>query len=142
MAANKNNYITNMIKQFGENWIVALKPDDIQRSGKRIVKEMVKGQYDYETVGKYFLDGKFLDNLIISVKNELDSNILYFEAVTFYARYNPNIANIGAQISHLQALCHIYNMIYGRLSDVKQTGNIGYLHDISAFLYSYRLHLN
>ena len=32
----RTNFIQNMMKQYGENWIVALKPDDIQRFGKRI----------------------------------------------------------------------------------------------------------
>lgn len=140
--ANKNNYITNMIRQFGENWIVALKPEDIQRSGKRIFKEIVKGQYDYEQTGKYFLDGKFLDNLIIAASNELEINTLYYNAITFYMQYNPQIPNISVQQTHLQILCYIYNMIYTRLCTVKETGNIGCMHDISAFLYSYRNHLN
>ena len=51
-APNKNNYITGLMKSYGENWIVALRPEDIQRSGKRIVKEMVRGQFNYEDVGK------------------------------------------------------------------------------------------
>ena len=140
--AGKNNYITNMIKQFGENWIVALKPEDIQRSGKRIFKEMVKGQYDYEQVGQYFLDGKFLDNLIIAASNELEINTLYFNAVSFYGQNYPQVPNIAVHQNHLNTLCYIYNMIYMRLNTVKETGNIGCLHDISAFLYSYRNHLN
>lgn len=142
MAGNKNNYITNMMRQFGDNWIVALKPEDIQRSGKRISKEMVKGQFDYEQVGKYFLDGKFLENLIISINNELEINTLYYNAISFYKSYYPNIPNIGAIENHLQSLCYIYSVIGSKLSCVKQSGNIGYLHDISALLYSYRNHLN
>ena len=40
MAGNKQyNYISNMKSQYGENWIVALKPDDIQRNAKRIFKK-------------------------------------------------------------------------------------------------------
>ena len=81
MANNKNNYITNMINKYGENWIVATNPEDIQKAGKRIVKEMAKGQFNYEEVGKYFLDGKFLDNIIIFTKNELDSNTLYLNGL-------------------------------------------------------------
>lgn len=140
--ASKQNYITNMMKQFGENWIVALKPEDIQRSGKRIFKEMVRGNYDYETIGQYFLDGKFLDNLIIAATNELEINTLYYNAVTYYEQAFPMYPNIRATISHLQTLCYVYNSILGRLTIVKQTGDIGALVDISALLYSYRSHLN
>lgn len=138
----KTNYIQNMIRQYGENWIVALRPEDIQRSGKRIFKEMVKNQIDYQSEGNYFLDGKFLDNLIISATNELEINTLYFNAVSFYQQYNPNVPNISVQVTHLQVLCYIYSVIYNKLSTVKSTGNIGYLADTSALLYNYRNHLN
>ena len=136
------NYIQNMIKQFGENWIVALKPEDIQRSGKRIFKEMVKNQIDYQKEGNYFLDAKFLDNLIISARNELEINTLYYNAVAFYMQYHPMEPNISVQLTHLQSLCYIYKTILDKLSMVKHTSNIGWLADTSALLYSYRNHLN
>lgn len=135
------NYIRTMINQFGENWIVALKPEDIQRSGKRIFKEMIKGQINYEQEGNYFLDGKFLENLIISCNNELEINTLYYNAVSFYQISFPNIPNIAPQLTHLQIMCHIYSTILYKLNGVKETGNIGCLADTSALLYSYRNHL-
>ena len=140
--ANKNNFITNMKKQFGDNWIVSLSPEDIQRSGKRIFKEMVKGQFDYEQLGIYFLDGKFLDNLIVAASNELEINTLYYNALSFYMQSFPHTPNISPAIVHVQKLAYIYNVIYQNLSAVKQTGNIGYLHNVCALLYSYRSHLN
>lgn len=136
------NYIQNMEKQFGENWIVSLRPEDIQRSGKRIFKEMVRGNIDYQQHGKYFLDSKFLDNLIISARNELEVNTLLYNAVAFYKMYNMDVPNISVQLAHLQALCYIYNMILCRLTSVRNTANIGWLADLSGLLYNYRNHLN
>lgn len=138
----KNNYITSMIKQYGVNWIVALRPEDIQRSGKRIVKEMVQGRFNYEEIGQYFLDPKFLDNLINSIAYELEVNSLYCNAVSFYANFYPATPNLSTHIEHLGVLCNIYSLVLNRFNMVKETGNIGYLHDISACLYSYRGHLN
>lgn len=137
----RQNYFQNMINQYGENWIVALRPDDIQRAGKRIVREMVRGNIDYEKFGKYYLDPKFLDNLIISCQNELEVNTLYYNALAFYRQYYPNTPNIVVQLNHLQSLGYIYNVIYNKLTNLKQTGNIGILADTSALLYNYRNHL-
>ena len=137
----RQNYFQNMINQYGENWIVALRPDDIQRAGKRIVREMVRGNIDYEKFGKYYLDTKFLDNLIISCQNELEVNTLYYNALAFYRQYYPNTPNIVVQLNHLQSLGYIYNVIYNKLTNLKQTGNIGILADTSALLYNYRNHL-
>ena len=142
MANNKNNFITNMIRQYGDNWIVAMNPENIQKSAKRIFKEMVRGQYDYEKLGEYFLDGKFLDNLIVAASNELEINTLYYNALSFYMQSFPQTPNISPAIVHVQKLAYIYNVILQALSTVKQTGNIGYLHNICALLYSYRAHLN
>lgn len=135
-------YFQSNIERFGENWITALKAEQIQNAGKRIVSEMVNGQIEYEKYGRYFLDGKFLDNLIIKCKNELEINTLYYQAVSYYMNSFPNIPNIAVHVNHLQALCYIYNVILTKLTMVKEYGDIGYLADTSAMLYNYRNHLN
>lgn len=143
MANNNNgNYIKQMINRFGENWIVGLRPEDIQRNTKRIIREMVTGKIDYQEVGSYFLDPKFLDNLIIAVNNELEINTLYYNAVSFYRQYYPDIPNIGIHENHLNALCYVYYVISSKFTCLKQSGNIGYLADTSAILFNYRNHLN
>lgn len=139
--AKGNNYFTQMIARYGENFIVGLTPEQIQTAAKRIVKELVKADYDLESVGQYFLDLKFLDNLIISISNELDTNKLYFDAVSFYKMYYPDYPAIGIQQNHLGILCNIYNTILQKLQTVRSTGNIGWLADTSALLYNYRNHL-
>lgn len=138
----RKNYFEMNQEKFGENWIVALKPDQIQNAGKRIVSEMVNGQIDYQKYGMYFLDGKFLDNLIIKCSNELEINTLYYRAVSYYNQSFPNIPNVTIHVNHLQCLCYIYNTILNKLNMVKQYHDIGYLADTSAMLYSYRNHLN
>ena len=143
MAGNKQyNYISNMKSQYGENWIVALKPDDIQRNAKRIFRDMIKGSINYEEDGVYFLDGKFLENLIIAASNELEINTLYLNVVSFYFNYYPNIPNISTQINHLQSVCYCYNILLDKLNNVKYTQNIGILYDTAALLGRYRNHMN
>ena len=75
--AKNNSYIQMMMNQNGDEWILALRPEDIQRSTRRIVKDMVRGTIDYQTQGKFFLDPKFMENLIIGVSNELEINSFY-----------------------------------------------------------------
>ncbi len=139
----KFNYIQNLIKQNGENWIVSFSPMDIQnRIAPRVIKDMVRGFIDYEKYGQYFLDSKFLSNLIIACTNELEINNLYATSLEFYQQYHPNVPNIGIHVNHLKSLCYIYNLLVSRLSMVQQTSNIGYLADVAALLRSYKNHLN
>ena len=140
MAA-KNNYFKQNIDKLGLEFISLVTPDQIQSQAKRIVKELVKGDIELEKYGQYFLDMKFLDNLIIGISNELDEQSLYSEAVSFYRLYHPNTPNISIRENHLQVLCYIYGVILSKLNVVKNTQNIGYLSDTSALLYNYRNHL-
>lgn len=140
--AKNNSYLDNMTKNYGDNWIVTVTPDNIQRSAKRVFKDMVRGSIDYQKLGKYFLDGKFIDNLIIACSNELEINTVYYNAMCFYIQYNPNIPNLNVHANHLGALCYIYQVILNKLNSVKSTGNIGFLADTSSLLYTYKNHLN
>ena len=112
----KNGYIDNMVKQYGEDWVSLMKPEDIQRSTKRLVRDMVKGNVDYEKHGKYFFDPKFLENVLISVTNELEISSLHYNALVFYKSYYPQIPQIGLYISNDYALMTVYNTIYNKLT--------------------------
>ena len=136
------SYIQMMINNNGDDWIIALRPEDIQRSSKRIVKDMVRGIIDYESTCKYFLDLKFMENLIIGVSNELEINTLNMNACKFYYQYFPQVPNLGTHIYHLERVVFIYSTILERLNMVKATGNIGYMPDINAILFNDRNHLN
>ena len=139
--AKPNNYFTNMINQRGEDWIVTVRPDEIQNSARRIVKDMAKGTIDYEKVGRIFLDPKFIENLLIGVSNELESNTFNYEGCSLLFQQNPNRPNLSQHLGHLTRLLYVYNTVYQRLGAVKQTGNIGYLADLSGLLYNDRNHI-
>ena len=140
MAA-KTNYFKQNIDRLGEDFIALTPPEQIQGQAKRIVKELVKGDIELEKFGQYFLDLKFLDNLIIGIKNELDEQSLYSVAVSEYRINHPDIPNIGYRENHLQVLCYIYSVVLAKLQAIKCDRNIGYLSDTSALLYNYRSHL-
>lgn len=142
MAKQGRSYIDNMVRNFGDNWIVSVNPENIQRSVKRIVKDMVKNTIDYEKHGKYFLDSKFIDNILIACNNELEEASLHYNALVFYYQYYPQIPNIGPLINHDQIMMFIYTTIINKLEIVRMTENIGELYDLSAILFQYRNHLN
>jgi len=141
MASAKSNYIDNMIKQYGENWIVALSPEDIQRSSKRIVKEMVRGFIDYEKYGQYFLDGKFIGNLIVAINNEYELNSLHYNALCLYRNTYPMVPNLSIHINHDYVMCIIYGTILQKLQMVENTQNVGWMMDTAALLGQYKAHL-
>lgn len=138
---NNKNYITQMISQYGETWVSLVKPEDIQKSAKRIAKEMVLAKIDYEKYGEYFLDAKFIDNLIIALQRERDANWLYADSIAMYKIYFPNRPNIDNFYKEACALTYVYNMILYKLDCVKGTGNIAFLVDTHAYLFNYKNYL-
>ena len=137
----QNNYFTNLEKKFmgDPNIVLKLKPEQIQKSAKeRIFREMVRGQIDYSKFGRYYLDPKFIGNLLIAATDELNNNSTLSMALEFYDRYNPNDPKIINLLNKHRALTQIFIVIVGKLNDVSLSGNIGYLTDISCILANYR----
>ena len=142
----KLNYFQDMEQRYQGNenaWINVITPQDIQKSAvKRIFREMVNGGYDYEKYGQYFLDARFLENLIVAANNKLEYYTLLNNAVSMYRGVYPMYPNIGAHSTHIQNLCYIYSMVYYKLLEVKSSLNISPLIEISPVLYPYRLDIN
>ena len=141
----KNNYFQDMQNRYqdDDNWLNAITPQDIQKSAtKRIFREMVNGGYDYEKVGKYFLDFRFLENLIIASSYKVEYYTLLNNAIAMYRTQVPLYPNIGAHFTHICNLCNIYMVIYNKLVEVKNTMNIAPLIEITPILYQYRNDIN
>ena len=138
----KNSYIQMMVAQRGPEWITTIRPEEIQNSTKRIVKDMVKGNIEYEKYGSIFLDPKFLENLLIGVSTELESNTFNYSGCQMLYAAFPGTPNLAQHVNHLDRLVYIYTLIKNKLEMVKMSGNVGYLTDIPGMLYNDRNHLN
>jgi hypothetical protein len=143
----KINYFQDMEQRYqsngNESWLNLIKPADIQKSAvKRIFREMINGEYDYEKFGKYFLDYRFLENLIIAANNKVEYYTLLNNAISVYRVNYPTHPNIGFYSSHLQNLFYIYYTIYNKLVEVKGSSNISPLIEIAPILYPYRNDIN
>ena len=133
---NNNNYFSTSTSRYGtDDFIKLLRPEQIQRSAKeRIFREMVKGQIDYGKYGKYFLDIKFLENLIIAAENELRNNTVCFNALKFYDVNFPGDQDVVYNMRETNIKMIAYYTILQRLQLLKYTSDIGVLTDIQYVL--------
>lgn len=121
------------------NFIWYLKPEQIQKSAKeRIFKEMIRGQIDYAQNGQYFQDPKFLDNVIIAARDELNNNTIIRDALKYTDMCFPGDLNRITLLSRYESLVVVFNEIYNRLYRLKFSGNIGELADLQYIMGSYR----
>lgn len=134
------NYFDQNIRQYGEDFLLTMSPEKIQRDAKqRIFKEMIQGRIDYVAYNKYFTDSKFFENLFIASRDELQNNQLIACALELLDKTCPGNQLTIILKAKYQSLSYIYNVLYGALVNVKIAGyNIGYLSDLSAILYQYR----
>jgi hypothetical protein len=129
-----------MIRQYGENFIVMLTPEKIQRSAKqRIFREMVQGKINYTEYGNYFTDPKLFENLLIAAQDELNNNSILKYALTEFDFNHPGNNSVVLLKGKHTNLEYVYSVICNKLMMVKMDNyNIGYLSDLSTVLYSYR----
>lgn len=121
------------------NFIWYLKPEQIQKSAKeRIFKEMIRGQIDYAQNGQYFQDPKFLDNVIIAARDELNNNTIIRDALKYTDMCFPGDLNRITLLSRYESLVVVFNEIYNRLYRLKFSGNIGELADLQYIMGNYR----
>lgn len=132
MQFKENNYFTTMISRTGrKDFIALLNPEKIQKAGReRIFREMARGQIDYTKYGEYYLDSKFIDNLIIAADNELRNNDICAKALEFYDINFPGNQLVIFNKERYEALAFIHGAILQRLQYVKVSGNVGYLTDL------------
>ena len=92
MAKPRQNYFDQKIRQYGEDFLMSLTPNTIQNDAKRrIFKEMIQGHIDYSTYGKYFIDTKFFENLLVAAWNELQNNTIIRDALIEFDNKHPGI---------------------------------------------------
>ena len=136
--AKKMNYFKTNIQRFGEDFLDFKKAEEIQRDCKVIFNDMVFGNIDYEKYGMYFMEPRFLEQLII--KSEIDAkkhNLKYMALHEFSIRYNNTDA---AQLAAIEAnMFHIMNTINEQLLLVKYNNyNISYLTYLPSKLRDFR----
>ena len=139
-SRQRQNYFDQAIRQYGEDFILRITPDNIQKSAKRrIFREMVQGQIDYTEHGKYFQDPKFFENLLIAAWDELQSNTIILSAISEYDLNHPGNNQVIILRGRYNSLVYVYGVLYNALLTMKMVNyNVGHLSNLSAMLYQYR----
>lgn len=136
--AKKMNYFQTNIQRFGEDFLDFKKAEEIQRDCKFIFKDMVFGNIDYEKYGMYFMEPRFLEQLII--KSDIDMrkhNLKYRALYEFGIKYNDMDAS---QLAAIEAnMFNIMSTIHEQLLLVKYNNyNISYLTYLPSKLRDFR----
>lgn len=140
MREKNINYFSNGIQKYGENFIALKSAQDIQRDAKKkIFKDMVFGNINYDLYGKYYTDANFLDNIITVAQNERDIHWVEGEALEQYDATHP-----GGTIAKYKSVQHkntaaALHAIYCALTNIRSDNmNIMYLPSLTTNLLKYR----
>ena len=147
-AQKANNYFSINIQKYGENFIAQKSPQDIQRDAKKkIFKDMVFGNIDYDTYGQYFTDANFLDNLITVAMieravHEVTGKALYDYSLNYNG--NPEVPSDYIALATQKSVQHqhtsfVLGTLLGAFLTIKNTGmNISCLPSITTAVYPFK----
>lgn len=146
-AQKANNYFSINIQKFGENFLAQKSAQDIQRDAKKkIFKDMVFGNIDYDTYGKYYIDSNFLDNLITVAMIECKVHDTTWRALYEYTlnhsgdpQFTDQIAIANQKRIQHQNTANALNTLLGAFLTIKNTNmSISCLPGVSMALYPFR----
>ena len=137
--SNKRNYFETNIQRFGVDFLDYKKVEEIQRDSKFIFRDMVYGNINYEKYGIYFMDPRFLEQLIIVSSIESKKHDIKFRALAEFDNKYPGDQITSQLVCIENGMKVIMETLYNYLSMVKKDNyNIAYLTNIPAILISYK----
>lgn len=138
MAKKRMNYFENNIQKFGEDFLDFKKAEEIQRDCKIIFKDMVFGNIDYEKHGMYFMEPRFLEQLIIQSEIEAKNHDLKYRALHEFSLNHDDV--YATQLSSIESnMAWIMGTIYKQLLLVKYNNyDISFLTYLPSLLRDYR----
>ena len=139
-AQQRENYFQVNIKRYGENFIHTKSPKNLQFDAKkRLFKEMVYGNINYDEFGKYYTDPQFLDNLIAIATALFNEHVVIATALGEFAVNHGNNP-VAAQLQMIHSdTASVFEILISQFNAVKMTGyNIQYLMNIVTLCMQYR----
>ena len=143
MAKKRMNYFETNIQKFGEDFLDYKRVDEIQKDCKYLFRDMVFGNINYEKHGMYFLEPRFLEQLLIQSQIEARNHFIKRDALY---QYNLNCNDDqGDQQLTIAQLTYIENdmgiimdTIYNYLNHVKAYNDTSCLIFLPAVLKNFR----
>lgn len=140
MAKGRTNYFEMNIQKKGEDFLDSKSIDEIQRDAKkRIFQDMAFGNIDYEKYGRYFMEPRFLEQLIVTARDEMENHRVKYTALKEFDNAHPGDIRVVTICAVESRLVCAYETIYYYLKTVRDSGyNISCLTDLVAQIYQYR----
>ena len=127
----RENYFEMNLRDHDENFIYNRSTQDLQRDAKkRIFKDMIYGNIDYEVFGSYFTIPNFVDALMNVAKVERDKHNITAVALQKFHMETADAAAYILSVQHSNCAC-VLNCILFNLEKVKMNNyDIKFLLDL------------
>ena len=134
------NYFSQSIEKMGENFLAQKTTDMIRRDAKnRIFKDIVNGSIDYTKYGRYFMDSRFLNQLISTAEEELNIHRVQRMALEFYDFSFPGYPLVIELVKRERVIEYVLDMIYNYLKLVRDSNfDVGYLPQLTMKICKYK----
>jgi len=140
----QNSYFDQGVQTGGQDFIDHKTVQDLQRDAKkRIFKDLAYGNVSFEKYGCYFMDVRFMEQLIIAADEELRNHNIYCNALSLLDFTYPGEQYVIALKTKEARLVSAYAILQNSLRAVRDSGyNISALTCLASALGPYKYDLS
>ena len=138
-----NDYFSQAIQQFGENFLAYKTARDLEMDAVKIFRGLARGNINIDRYGCYFLDQQLLHACLQTAYSKSTLYNISYAGVNmlkdsiFASGQTPDI-NIITILDYHKKSAEAYNIILNGLNNVSNTGDINYLICMANSLADYR----
>jgi len=136
----ENNFFTQNIERYGENFLDFINARDIQNQSINIFRSIAKGRINIDKYGHYFTFSQFLEPCIESAKMKYMLYSISYQALCYYSNSVTN-AQVISILDYHQKCFEAYSIILQELTNIKVDKDISHLYIMASNLSRYKYNL-
>lgn len=124
MAKKRNNYFSDNIKNYGENFLQSFDAKKLRSDARRIISDIAFGNIDFDEYGIYFSDPVLINALIDVAHTKLVIHGTSYNALEFSSHTATN-SDMEMVKRYHRRLTEAYSLFYDYFVKIKSSGYSG-----------------
>lgn len=137
----ENNFFTQNIDRYGENFLDYLNARDIQNASVNIFRSIARGRVNLDKYGHYFTFNQFLEPCIEVAKTKYLLYSISYQGVDCLIRSSKSSPDIVAVLDYHKKCFEAYTIILQQLNNIKMNKDVNHLYIMANALSRYKYNI-
>jgi hypothetical protein len=139
--AKENNFFTQNIDRYGENFLDYINARAIQNASINIFRGIAKGKINLDKYGHYFTFNQFLEPCIESARAKYLLYSVSYRGVECLIRSGISSADVVSVLDYHKRCFEAYSIILQELNNIKVDKDVSHLYIMANKLSQYRFNI-